>query len=191
VLPVQRAASEAQTGEKLMQDEQQHVSAGQRLALPEIVTFPAEVDFTNSDLVGAGLLAVFRPGVSLVIADLSRTAFCDAAAIRCLLLANNHAVCTGSQLRVVVSENAVRRALDVSGAVQSLDVYPDLQAALSRGSGIRAVSELSEARSSRLFEMPASRLFVLLAGESASGSHRELAPLAELEDRQKVLPARG
>jgi anti-sigma B factor antagonist len=109
----------------------QSVGSVQPLVVPEIVTFPADVDITNSDVVGSALLAAFRPGVPVVIADLSQTEFCDSTGIRWLLIASNQAVCTGSQLRVVVGESAVRRSLHVLGADQTLAVYPDMQAALS------------------------------------------------------------
>jgi anti-sigma B factor antagonist len=97
----------------------------------EIVTFPAVVDITNSEAVGRTLLAAFGPDVAVVIADLSRTEFCDSTGIRCLLIASNQAACTGSQLRVVAGDGAVRRALYVLGADQSLALYPDIQAALT------------------------------------------------------------
>src|SRR5215469_18626119 len=106
-----------------MHDDLQSAAAIRPIVVPEIVTFPAEVDVTNSEVVGWALVAAFRPGVTVVIADLSRTEFCDSTGIRCLLIAGNHAVCTGSQLRVVAKDGAVRRALHVLGADQTLALY--------------------------------------------------------------------
>jgi len=116
-----------------MQDDVQPVGTIQPLVVPEIVTFPAEVDVTNSDVVGWALLAAFRPEVTVVIADLSRTEFCDSTGIRWLMIASNQAVCTGSELRVIARDGAVRRALHVLGADQTLALYPDIQAALTAG----------------------------------------------------------
>src|SRR5215471_133267 len=109
----------------------QSVGAIEPLMVPEIVTFPAEVDIANSDVVGWALLAAFRPEVTVVIADLSRTEFCDSTGIRWLMIASDQAVSTGSELRVVAGKGAVWRVLHVLGADQTLALYRDMQAALT------------------------------------------------------------
>ena len=114
-----------------MQDDLQSLGTILPLVVPEIVTFPAEVDITNSDVSGWALLAAFRRGVTVVIADLSQTVFCDSSGIRWLLIASNQAACTGSRLRVVAGEAAVRKSLHILGADQTLALYPDMQAALT------------------------------------------------------------
>ena len=101
------------------------------LVLPEIVVFPPEVDVSNAALFGVELLAALRPGVAVVIADMTRTAFCDSSGIRHLLIANQRAKKRLAQLRVVVTADAVRRVLHVTGVDQVLDIYPSLQAALA------------------------------------------------------------
>ena len=97
----------------------------------ETVTFPPEVDVSNSEAVGRELLAAFRPGMAVVIADLSRTDFCDSSAISYLIIAHNQAARTGAELRVVTSSATVRRALNVLGADQMLHMYPDMLSALT------------------------------------------------------------
>jgi anti-sigma B factor antagonist len=101
------------------------------LVVPEIVTVPAEVDISNSARLGAELLAALRPGVSVVIADMSRTAFCDSSGIRHLLIANDRAKKNLAQLRVVVAAEQVLRVLGVTGVDEVLDIYPSLQEALA------------------------------------------------------------
>jgi anti-sigma B factor antagonist len=101
------------------------------LVVPEIVTFPAEVDITNSARLGGDLITAFRPGVSVVIADMSRTAFCDSSGIRHLLIANDRASKNLAQLRVVVAAEQVLRVLRVTGVDEVLDLYPSLQKALA------------------------------------------------------------
>jgi anti-sigma B factor antagonist len=118
-----------------MDEDSLPVSTVQSLIFPEIVTFPAEVDIANGAAVGAELLAAFRPAVAVVIADLRQTQFCDSTGIRQLVIASNHAVCTGCQLRVVIGAGAVRRALHVLGADQTVALYPDMQEALTGPSG--------------------------------------------------------
>jgi anti-sigma B factor antagonist len=101
------------------------------LAVPEIVVFPPEVDISNAALFGVALLAALRPAGGVVIADMTETAFCDSSGIRHLLIANQRAKRSLAQLRVVVTADAVRRVLHVTGVDQLLDIYPSLQEALA------------------------------------------------------------
>jgi anti-sigma B factor antagonist len=101
------------------------------LVLPEIVVFPPEVDVSNAALFGVELLAALRPGVAVVIADMTQTAFCDSSGIRHLLIVNHRAKKSLAQLRVVVTDDAVRRVLQMTGVDQMLDIYPSLQEALT------------------------------------------------------------
>ena len=111
------------------------------LVVPEIVVFPPEVDISNAALFGVELLAAFRPGVAVVIADMTKTAFCDSSGIRHLLIAHQRAKRSLAQLRVVVTADVVRRVLHVTGVDQVLDIYPSLQEALT---GTPRLSELAD-----------------------------------------------
>lgn len=104
------------------------------LAVAEVVSLPAEIDIVNGVAVGQQLLSALRRGVRVVIADMSRTEYCDSTGIRHLIMAHNHAVCAGAELRVVISSTAVRRVLHVVGADQMLRLYPDLASALTGAS---------------------------------------------------------
>jgi anti-anti-sigma factor len=101
------------------------------LVIPEIVSFPVEVDISNSDEVSAALVAAIRLGVAVVIADLSRTRFCDGAGIRCLLAACDQAFECGVELRAVIRSPAVWRLLVLLGGDEKLQVYPDMKAGLT------------------------------------------------------------
>ena len=101
------------------------------LVLPEIVTLPGEIDVTNAQSVGDGLQAAFGPGVAVVIADMSGTAFLDSSGIRYLLLASEHAAQANAELRLVTESAAVLRVLRVTGVDGRLKIYPNLQAALT------------------------------------------------------------
>ena len=61
------------------------------LVIPEIVAFPPEVDINNAACFGVELLAALRPGVAVVIADMTLTEFCDSSGMRHLLIANHRA----------------------------------------------------------------------------------------------------
>ena len=52
-----------------------------------VVTLPAEIDVTNADMVREELLAVLNQGATLLIADLSKTSFCDSAGVSALVRA--------------------------------------------------------------------------------------------------------
>ena len=110
-----------------------HLGLVRPLAVPEIIALPAEIDITNADRVGAELRAAFRPGVAVVIADMTRTSFCDSAAARNLLLANDHAAQAHAELRLAIPSAAVQRTLKILGLDQVLRIYPSLESALASG----------------------------------------------------------
>lgn len=101
------------------------------LVVPEIVVFPPEVDISNAERFGAEMLAAFRPGVTVVIADMTLTDFCDSSGIRELVIAHQRAIRSLAQLRVVVTSDAVRRVLHMTGVDQVLDIRPSMGAALT------------------------------------------------------------
>ena len=102
-----------------------------RSCCPKIVVFPPEVDVTSAALFGVELLAALRPGVAVVISDMTLTAFCDSSGIRHHVIANHRARKSLAQLRVVVTTDAVRRVLHATGVDQVLDIYSSLQEALA------------------------------------------------------------
>ncbi len=103
----------------------------ERPTLPVIVPLPAEIDIANAEEVGAQLRAAFAPGVTVVVADLSSTVFCDASGARQLLLAHKRAVVSNGELLVVISCASVLRVLAILGFDRVLEIYPDLAAALA------------------------------------------------------------
>ena len=50
-----------------------------------VVTLPAEIDVTNANIVREELAAVLNQGAALLIADLSKTSFCDSAGVSALV----------------------------------------------------------------------------------------------------------
>jgi len=104
-------------------------AAGSR---PVIVPMPAEIDLANADRVGEELCAAASPGVTIIVADLTATQFCDSAGIRTLLRARDRVAASQAQLRLAVArDGAVRRALQAIGLQQVLPVYPTVEAALA------------------------------------------------------------
>jgi anti-anti-sigma factor len=101
------------------------------LVVPEIVTFPPEIDITNAAGLGASLHSAIRPGVSVVIADMSLTGFCDSSGVRQLAIAHSRATRNLTQLRVVTACTAVLRILHLTGLDQVLDIRPTMDSALA------------------------------------------------------------
>jgi anti-sigma B factor antagonist len=97
---------------------------------PSVVTFPSEIDATNSSRVAADLVDACVPGTSVLVADLSSTTFCDSSALRVLVRADRSAASMGIEFRLVVTSAAVLRALDLTGLKDVLRVYPSLDAAV-------------------------------------------------------------
>jgi anti-anti-sigma factor len=98
-----------------------------------IVPLPAEIDIANAEAVGEQLCAAFAPGVTVVIADLGSTIFCDVSGARQLVLARKRAVASNRVLRAVVPSAGVLRVLAILGVDRVLEIYPDLAQALAAG----------------------------------------------------------
>jgi anti-sigma B factor antagonist len=106
-------------------------AAARPLVVPEIVTLPDEIDITNAQSVGDELRAAFGHGGPAVIADMTRTQYCDSSGVRYLLLASDRAAEVHAEFRLVVQSPAVLRAFGLLGVDRLFAVYPSLEAALS------------------------------------------------------------
>lgn len=101
---------------------------------PVVVVPPAEIDLTNSELASGMLTAAFMPGVTVVIADMTATVFCDTAGTRALVRAHEEAARRGITLRFAIPANgSVRRVLELTGLIRVLPVYASLDEALHTG----------------------------------------------------------
>lgn len=100
-------------------------------AAPPIVVLPDEIDVTNSAQVTADLAAACVPGIKTVIADLTRTRFCDSSAVRALVQTHKLAVSLGIELDVAVASPMVLRTLELTGLTSVLRLFPSIDAALS------------------------------------------------------------
>ena len=75
---------------------------GQRTRNPPVVlTLPARLDATAAEhAADYYITATFTPGVSVVVADLTSTGWCDGSTIRNLLKAHRKATARGGQVRL-------------------------------------------------------------------------------------------
>jgi anti-sigma B factor antagonist len=109
------------------------VADPERPPRPVVVRLPAEIDIANGASVGLQLYSAFTPGVTVVIADMTSTVFCDSSGISQLVLAHHCAAAHHAQLRLAVPHPHVLDVLKVTGIDRLLAVYPSLDAALAAG----------------------------------------------------------
>jgi len=100
-----------------------------------VVTLPAEIDVTNADMVREELASVLNQGAALLIADLSKTSFCDSAGVSALVRTFRRAATSESSMRLVVSTPAVERVLSITGVDRLLETFPSVAASLAGQGG--------------------------------------------------------
>ncbi len=108
-----------------------------------VVTLPTEIDVTNVGMVREELLSVLNQGAVLLVADLSKTSFCDSAGVGALVRTFRRAAISASAMRLVVSTPAVQRVLSITGVDRLVDTFPSVAASLA-GSGGPSVHEGQE-----------------------------------------------
>jgi anti-sigma B factor antagonist len=106
-----------------------------------VVTLPAEIDITNAGQVREVLLSVLNQGAVVLIADLSKTTFCDSAGVSALARTFRRADASHSEMRLVVGTPAVQRVLAITGVDRLLDIYSGVTAALRNPHDSTAQSE--------------------------------------------------
>lgn len=94
-----------------------------------VVTLPAHIDLSDAGRIREALLsAINRRPVELIV-DMSATQSCDYAGHDAVARAYQYAVASGTQLRLVITADIVRRGFRLSGLDQLVPVYPTLHAA--------------------------------------------------------------
>jgi anti-sigma B factor antagonist len=94
-----------------------------------VVTMPEHLDVSSAAQASGTLLAVINRGATTLTADMTTTLSCDYAGADALARAYKRAVASGAQLRLVVTDPAVRRVLSLSGIDRLVPAYPSLAAA--------------------------------------------------------------
>ena len=102
-----------------------------------VVTLPAHIDLSNADQIREQLLWIINRGAAVLIADLTGTVSCDYSSAEALARAQHRAVANGTELRLVVTAEVVRRVLRLNGLDRLVPVYPDLDGALAAGAAPR------------------------------------------------------
>jgi anti-sigma B factor antagonist len=99
--------------------------------VPAVVVLPDEIDVTNADQVYEELVAALVPGLSVLIADMTGTQFCDSSGVHALMHANESASARDVRMRLAVSPTtSVRRVLQLIGVGLVIPVHESLKEAL-------------------------------------------------------------
>lgn len=145
-----------------------------------VIPLPVEIDIANADQVRLDLVAAIDQGYAVVVADMSRTSFCDCAGVAALLSASSHAVSSGGHLRIAATAKPVLRTFELTGVRLALLVYPNSLAALHEpATGTARQCGRQAAETSPVAAAPAkvSRLTRTDVAESAPRLDRSQCPL--------------
>jgi anti-anti-sigma factor len=96
-----------------------------------VITLPGEIDVNNAEQVGEDLLSVLDHGATLLVADLSKTTFCDSAGVSALVRTFRRATDNGSSMRLVVATPAVQRVLSITGVDRLVETFPSVAGSLA------------------------------------------------------------
>jgi anti-sigma B factor antagonist len=99
-----------------------------------VVIAPEEIDITNAPDLRAALLEAAAHGPGTLVADLTRTQFCDSSGVHTLLAAHKRAQAEGSELLVVMTSPPVLRVFELTGIDHMIRNFASLEEALARRS---------------------------------------------------------
>jgi anti-sigma B factor antagonist len=97
-----------------------------------VVAAPEEIDITNAAGLRAALLQAAAPGNGTLVVDMSRTQFCDSAALNVLVRAHKRAQAEGSEVLLVITDVTVLRIFAVTGIDHLIPHFPSLEEALAQ-----------------------------------------------------------
>ena len=96
-----------------------------------LVPLPEHISSANAGQVRNRLLSAIDRGAAVLVADLTATLSCDSSGAGALLNAYQRSVAAGTELRLVVTAEAVRRALRLGGLAHLALMFPTAGAALA------------------------------------------------------------
>jgi anti-sigma B factor antagonist len=96
-----------------------------------VLAAPEEIDITNAAELRAALMAAAADGHGRLIADLTRTRFCDSSGLHALLAAHKHAQAEGGELLLVIPSTAVLRIFTITSIDRMIPNFTTLDQALA------------------------------------------------------------
>jgi anti-anti-sigma factor len=89
------------------------------------------LDIATAPALRERLIGLLRPGMRLLVLDLSRVSSCDSAGLAVLIGAQRRARLLGIVLRLAAPSPPVAKLLRLTGLDRSLTICPDLSSALA------------------------------------------------------------
>jgi anti-anti-sigma factor len=89
------------------------------------------LDVATASALRERLIGLLRPGMRLLVLDMSRVPSCDSAGLAVLIGAQRRARLLGIVLRLAAPSPAVAKLLRLTGLDRSLTICPDLSSALA------------------------------------------------------------
>ena len=99
-----------------------------------VVVAPEEIDITNAPELRSALIEAAAHGHGTVVADLSRTQFCDSSGLHTLLAAHKRAAAAGGDMLLVISGTAVLRVFALTCVDRIIPNFTSLEEALAQAS---------------------------------------------------------
>jgi anti-sigma B factor antagonist len=99
-----------------------------------VVAAPEEIDITNAPDLRSALLAAAADGYGRLVADLTRTRFCDSSGLHALLAAHKCAQADGGELLLVITNAAVLRIFALTCIDRMIPSFTSLDDALAHTS---------------------------------------------------------
>jgi anti-sigma B factor antagonist len=96
-----------------------------------VLAAPEEIDITNAPDLGAALLQAAADGPGTLVADMTRTRFCDSSGLHALLAAHKRAQAEGGELLLVIPDAAVLRIFAITGIDRMIPNFTTLDQALA------------------------------------------------------------
>jgi anti-sigma B factor antagonist len=100
------------------------------LAGVPVVATPEEIDITNAGDLRTALLESAARGPGTLVVDMSRTQFCDTAGLHTLVAAHKRALAEGGEVRLVISNAAVKRIFAITGLNHVIPNFTTVREAL-------------------------------------------------------------
>ena len=95
------------------------------------MALPEHVDLSNVGEIREQLLSIVNREVLVLVVDMSATVSCDHAGSDALVRVYQRALASGTELRLVVASEFVRRVLSINGVDRLISLYPTVETALA------------------------------------------------------------
>jgi anti-sigma B factor antagonist len=96
-----------------------------------VVVAPEEIDVTNASELRAALLTAAAAGSGTLVADMTRTQFCDSSGVHALVAAHKRAQAEDGELRLVICSAAVLRIFAITAIDRVIPNFTSLEDALA------------------------------------------------------------